>query len=69
LSRDCCTKDELRLSGHLLPNQLQEMHIGKRNTAKLWTEPIVYMSELIRDGRLSDELVERVERALGRMAA
>ncbi len=32
-------------------------------------EPIVYMREVMRDGRLSDELVKRVERAAGRMAA
>jgi hypothetical protein len=36
---------------------------------ELGTEPIVYTRELMRDGRLSDELVERVERAAGRMAA
>ncbi len=57
------SKDELRLSGHLLPNRLQGMRIGGG------MEPIVYNRELMRDDRLSDELVERVERATGRMAA
>ncbi len=33
------------------------------------TESIVYMRELMRDGRLSNELVKMVERAAGRMAA
>jgi hypothetical protein len=45
------------------------MRIGGRDAVELGTEPIVYMRELMRDGRLSDELVERVERAAGRMAA
>ncbi len=62
-------KDELRLLGHLSPNRLQGMRIGGRDAVELGTEPIVFMRELMRDGRLSDELVERVERAAGRMAA
>ncbi len=62
-------KDKLRLSGHLSPNQLQGMSIGGRDAVELGTEPIVYMRELMRDSRLSNELVERVERAAGRMAA
>ncbi len=63
-------KDELRLSGHLSLNQLQGMPIGGRDAAELRMEPIVYMRELMRDGRLSNELVERVEQATGsRMAA
>jgi hypothetical protein len=33
LSHDCRTKDELHLSGHLLPNQLQGMRIGRRDGA------------------------------------
>jgi quinolinate synthase len=61
-------KDELRLSGHLSPSQLQRMHIGGRDAVKPRTEPIVYMRELMRDGRLSNKLVKRVEWAAGRMA-
>ena len=45
------------------------MHIGGRDALKLGMEPIVYMRELMRDGRLSNELVNSVERAAGRMAA
>ena len=63
------TRDELRLSGHLPPNRLGGMYIDGRDAVELGTEPIVYMRDLMRDGRLSDELVERVERAAGRMAA
>jgi len=63
------TKDELRLSGHLPPNRLGGMYIDGRDAVELGTEPIAYMRDLMRDGRLSDELVERVERAAGRIAA
>jgi hypothetical protein len=45
------------------------MRIGGRDAVEPGTEPIVYMRELMRDGRLNDELVERLERAAGRMAA
>jgi hypothetical protein len=45
------------------------MRIGGRDALKLGTEPIMYMRELMRDSRLSNELVERVERVAGRMAA
>ncbi len=55
--------------GHLSPNRLQGMCIGRRDTIKLGTEPFVYMRELMRDGRLSNELVKRVQWAAGRMAA
>ena len=34
------------------------VRISKRDPVKLGTEPIVYMQELMRDGRLSNELVE-----------
>ncbi len=63
------SKDELCLSGHLSPNQLQGIRIGGRDAVKLGTERITFMRELMRDGRLSNELVERVERAAGWMAA
>ncbi len=62
-------KDELRLSGHLSPNQLQGMRISERDAVELGVEPIMYIRELMRDGRLSNELVKRVEWATGRMAA
>jgi hypothetical protein len=45
------------------------MRIGRRDALELRTEQIVYMMELMRDGRLSNKLVKRVERAVGRMAA
>ncbi len=63
------SKDKLRLSGHLLPNQLQGMRNCRRDAVEFETEPIEYMRELMRDGRLSNELVNSVERAAGRMAA
>jgi hypothetical protein len=45
------------------------MRIGGRDAVKLGTELIVYIRELMRDCRLSNELVERVEWGTGRMAA
>jgi hypothetical protein len=71
MGTSCCTgpqgfqQDKLRLSGHLLPNQLQGIRIGGRDAVKLRTEPIMYMRELMRDGRLSNKLIKRVEWAAG----
>ncbi len=69
MSCDHRTKDKLRLLGHFLPNQLQGMCIDRRDAVELEMEPIMYMRELMRDGRLSNELVEWVKWAAGRMAA
>jgi hypothetical protein len=45
------------------------MRIGRRDAVKLGMELNVYMRELMRDDRLSNELVKRVEWAVSRMAA
>jgi len=54
--------NELRLSKHLPPNRLQGREIDGKNAIELGIEPIVYMREFMKEKRLSDELVERVER-------
>ncbi|KAL3770477.1 hypothetical protein ACHAW5_001490 [Stephanodiscus triporus] len=61
-------RDELRLSRHMPPNRLAGKYIDGKDAIELGTEPIVYMREFMKEKRLGDELVERVERA-GRMAA
>mmetsp|Transcript_36399 Transcript_36399/g.76416 ORF Transcript_36399/g.76416 Transcript_36399/m.76416 type:complete len:626 (+) Transcript_36399:110-1987(+) len=53
--------NELQLLKHLPPNRLQGQTINGKNAIELGIEPIVYMREFMREKKLSDELVERVE--------
>ncbi|KAL9189407.1 hypothetical protein ACHAXT_009082 [Thalassiosira profunda] len=52
---------ELELSKHLPPNRLGGRTIDGRDAIDLGTEPIVYMREFMKEKRLSEELVGRVE--------
>ncbi len=58
-------RDELRLAEHLPPNLLLGKYINGRDAIELRTEPIVYMREFMKGRVLSEELVEKVERAGG----
>lgn len=52
---------ELQLSKHLPPNKLQGQKINGRDAIELGSEPIIYMKDFMKERRLSDELVKRVE--------
>mmetsp|Transcript_36158 Transcript_36158/g.61650 ORF Transcript_36158/g.61650 Transcript_36158/m.61650 type:complete len:633 (-) Transcript_36158:118-2016(-) len=54
--------NELQLSKHLPPNRLAGKKISGKDAIEMGTEPIVYMREFMKEKRLSDELVERVEK-------
>lgn len=60
--------NELQLSKHLPPNRLAGQKFNGKDAIELGTEPIVYMRELMKEKRLSEVLVERVEQG-SRMAA
>lgn len=51
----------LQLSKHLPPNRLKGKMIGGRDAIELGVEPIVYMREFMKNKRLSDDLVARIE--------
>jgi len=52
---------EFRLAKHLPPAGLAGKKIGGRDAIELGTEPIMYMREFMKNNRISDELVEKVE--------
>lgn len=52
--------DAALLKGHLPPARLEGRTIGGRSATELGVEPIVYMRDMMRTGRLSDELVEKI---------
>ena len=54
-------REELQLTKHLPPNRLAGKIIDGRQAIDLGTEPIMYIRAFMRDGRLSDELVDRFE--------
>jgi quinolinate synthase len=56
------TRDELQLAKHLPPNRLVGKSFNGRDAIDLGTEPIMYMRGFMKDKRLCDELVEKVER-------
>ena len=56
------TKDELQLAKHLPPNRLVGKSINGRDAIDLGIEPIMYMRGFMKDKRLCDELVKKVER-------
>lgn len=56
------TRDELQLAKHLPPNRLVGKSINGHDAIDLGTEPIMYMRGFMKDRRLCDELVEKVER-------
>ena len=53
--------NELQLAKHLPPNKLVGKSINGKDAIELGIEPIVYMREFMKDKRLSEGLVERVE--------
>jgi len=55
------SSNELQLSKHLPPNRLGGQKINGNDAIELGVEPIVYMREFMKDKRLSEGLVERVE--------
>ena len=52
----------LKLSKHLPPNRLGGKRINGRDALDLGTEPIVYMREFMKSKKLSEGLVERIEK-------
>ena len=52
---------ELQLSKHLPPNRLAGKFIDGKDAIELGIEPIVYMREFMKEKRLSEELVMKVE--------
>jgi len=52
----------LQLSKHLPPNKLGGKQIDGRDAIDLGTEPIVYMREFMKSKKMSESLVERIEK-------
>jgi quinolinate synthase len=62
-----CSSDEsdtsrLQLSKHLPPNRLGGKQIDGRDAIDLGTEPIVYMREFMKSKKMSEGVVERIEK-------
>lgn len=55
-------KTELELSKHLPPDRLRGQSIDGKDAIELGIEPIMYMRHFMKEKRLSDALVERLER-------
>ena len=55
------SSNELQLSKHLPPNRLAGKFIDGKDAIELGIEPIVYMREFMKEKRLSEELVVKVE--------
>mmetsp|Transcript_5883 Transcript_5883/g.12482 ORF Transcript_5883/g.12482 Transcript_5883/m.12482 type:complete len:578 (-) Transcript_5883:37-1770(-) len=53
---------QLQLNKHLPPNKLGGKKINGRDAIDLGTEPIVYMREFMQSKKMSDSLVERIEK-------
>ncbi|KAL7491370.1 hypothetical protein ACHAWT_000747 [Skeletonema menzelii] len=53
---------QLQLNKHLPPNKLGGKKIDGRDAIDLGTEPIVYMREFMQSKKMSDSLVERIEK-------
>ena len=53
---------KLHLSKHLPPNRLAGQKINGIDAIELGSEPIMYMREFMKERKLSEELVEKVER-------
>ena len=53
---------QLQLNKHLPPNKLVGKKIDGRDAIDLGTEPIVYMREFMQSKKMSDSLVERIEK-------
>ncbi len=53
---------QLQLNKHLPPNKLGGKQIDGRDAIDLGTEPIVYMREFMQSKKISDGLVERIEK-------
>ena len=52
---------ELQLQKHLPPNRLKGKMINGRDAIDLGSEPIVFMRELMKEKKLSDDLVKRID--------
>ena len=63
VSIDASAANELQLSKHLPPNRLAGKAINGKDAIELGIEPIVYMREFMKEKRLSDRLVKRVEQS------
>mmetsp|Transcript_11844 Transcript_11844/g.17659 ORF Transcript_11844/g.17659 Transcript_11844/m.17659 type:complete len:578 (-) Transcript_11844:41-1774(-) len=53
---------QLQLNKHLPPNKLGGKKINGRDAIDLGTEPIVFMREFMQSKKMSDSLVERIEK-------
>jgi len=61
VSIESSAANELQLSKHLPPNRLAGKFIDGKDAIELGIEPIVYMREFMKEKRLSEELVIKVE--------
>ena len=61
-SSDASNRLQLQLNKHLPPNRLGGRQIDGRDAIDLGTEPIMYMREFMKSKKMSDSLVERIEK-------